>query len=398
MASSSALTTPEFMWCQRSDRLYVTIKVADCAKPSVHIADDVLKFRGVGHGMCGTREDGFELALAGGVDETRCRWFVCGPSVRVLLQKAEPGPYWDALLRAKLVQCKVDWQSWIDEDEETEMMEAPNGFDVDEMQTMMVGESDEFYLDPDRFSSSEEEGEEANTIQLDDGMNDVDQIQKKFAQFDVEKKERAKTQAARRDLRRRTRAAQLAQRERERDLQYGRPPRELSAEELRLLDGAATLRQRLKEEKEAEFAWWQKQDHHVMRPAQGTPQEQWAKAETVPPTKEAEDRLHQERMKEAEEQFAADHQARMKARRGRVRRRATTPPRRGDGRGGGAGGGRRGGRGRGRAGPLPRGERRRRRRQRGLERALARGECAVGRWRARRPLVGLGLRNNSECV
>ena len=26
-------------------------------------------------------------------------------------------------------------------------------------------------------------------------------------------------------------------------------------------------------EKEAEFAWWQKQDHHVMRPAQGTPQE-----------------------------------------------------------------------------------------------------------------------------
>ena len=313
MASSSALTTPEFMWCQRSDRLYVTIKVADCAKPSVHIADDVLKFRGVGHGMCGTREYGFELALAGGVDVTRCRWFVCGPSVRVLLQKAEPGPYWDALLRAKLVQCKVDWQSWIDEDEETEMMEAPNGFDVDEMQTMMVGESDEFYLDPDRFSSSEEEGEEANTIQLDDGMNDVDQIQKKFAQFDVEKKERAKTQAARRDLRRRTRAAQLAQRERERDLQYGRPPRELTSEELRLLDGAATLRQRLKEEKEAEFAWWQKQDHHVMRPAQGTPQEQWAKAETVPPTKEAEDRLHQERMKEAEEQFAADHQARMKA-------------------------------------------------------------------------------------
>ena len=40
-------------------------------------------------------------------------------------------------------------------------------------------------------------------------MNGVDQIQKKFAQFDVEKKERAKTQAARRDLRRRTRAAQL---------------------------------------------------------------------------------------------------------------------------------------------------------------------------------------------
>ena len=54
MASSSALTTPEFMWCQRSDRLYVTIKVADCAKPSVHIADDVLKFSEAGTGCRGT--------------------------------------------------------------------------------------------------------------------------------------------------------------------------------------------------------------------------------------------------------------------------------------------------------------------------------------------------------
>ena len=163
MASSSALTTPEFMWCQRSDRLYVTIKVADCAKPSVHIADDVLKFRGVGHGMCGTREYGFELALAGGVDVTRCRWFVCGPSVRVLLQKAEPGPYWDALLRAKLVQCKVDWQSWLDEDEETEVSGAPNGFDIDELQMRMMSEEDEFYKDPDHMSTSESEGEEESS-------------------------------------------------------------------------------------------------------------------------------------------------------------------------------------------------------------------------------------------
>ena len=54
---SSAKPTPEFMWCQRSDRVYITIKVADCQKANVNISgENVLEFSGLGHGMCGQRD------------------------------------------------------------------------------------------------------------------------------------------------------------------------------------------------------------------------------------------------------------------------------------------------------------------------------------------------------
>ena len=61
--------------------------------------------------------------LAGGVVADQCAWFACGPGVRVRLQKAVAGPHWLSLLRdgVKMVQCKVDWSSWLDEDEETEV-------------------------------------------------------------------------------------------------------------------------------------------------------------------------------------------------------------------------------------------------------------------------------------
>lgn len=107
--------TPEFMWCQRSDRLYVTIKVSDCKHARVDVtADNTLHFSGSGHGMCGEREYDLSIALFGAVVPSRCGWFIAGPAVRVRLQKEKVGPYWPALLRAKqkMVQCKIDWQSW----------------------------------------------------------------------------------------------------------------------------------------------------------------------------------------------------------------------------------------------------------------------------------------------
>ena len=65
----------------------------------------------------------------GAVVASECLWFVCGPSVRVRLQKAKVGPYWPGLLanKRKMAQLKVDWASWLDEDEEHERSSAPNG-------------------------------------------------------------------------------------------------------------------------------------------------------------------------------------------------------------------------------------------------------------------------------
>ena len=109
--------------------------------------------------MCGQREYALSIQLAKPVVKAECRWFVCGPSVRVRLQKLESGPYWAGLLARglKMVQCKVDWQSWLDEDEESEVSAAPNGFDLDELQMRMLSEEDEFYKDPDHMTTSESE-------------------------------------------------------------------------------------------------------------------------------------------------------------------------------------------------------------------------------------------------
>jgi hypothetical protein len=103
--------------------------VADCTDARVDVtAAGELIFSGTGHGARGTRGYALAVQLKGAVVARECRWFVCGPSVRVLIEKGTNGPYWPGLLDVtKLPQCKVDWQSWLDEDEETEVSAHPNG-------------------------------------------------------------------------------------------------------------------------------------------------------------------------------------------------------------------------------------------------------------------------------
>ncbi|EOD16117.1 hypothetical protein EMIHUDRAFT_245327 [Emiliania huxleyi CCMP1516] len=143
------------MWCQRSDRVYVTIKVADCVRAAVHVNDGELSFSGHGHGARGTRDYALSLRLAGAVVPSRCCWFVCGPSVRVRLEKEAAGPYWDSLMvGVKPPQCKIDWQSWIDEDEECEVSAAPSGFEANDLQ-MQMAEDDEIALEENEERSEE---------------------------------------------------------------------------------------------------------------------------------------------------------------------------------------------------------------------------------------------------
>ena len=311
---SSAHPTPEFMWCQRSDRVYVTIKVADCKDAKVNISgDSVLEFSGLGHGMCGERHYELNVELrhlslppsASGLwrefpptrpDQSvylandlharpaRMPLFsvlstavlvslsasLAGPNVRVRLQKAKVGPYWDGLLagKRKMVQLKVDWASWLDEDEENERSAAPTGFDVDKMKVMMVGSDKcDLYRDLDRFDSSTtpDEGEETNSIMIDEGMSTVDDLQVKFKALEYEKEETAKTKERRFQLRKKTREAQLFK-QRDNDLLRKRPVRDLTPEEIELLEGADTLYERLKAEKKQEKMYWLSKWWHVRRP------------------------------------------------------------------------------------------------------------------------------------
>ena len=263
---------PEFMWCQRCDRVYVTIKVADCLNAKVNVTQDhVLEFNGTGHGMCGQRDYMLNIELADAVLASECVWFVSGPNVRVRLQKAKSGPHWAGLLKAKrkMPQLKVDWSSWLDEDEENECSSAPNGFDVPAMKTMMVGsDKDELYRDLDKYSSSAtpDEGEETNSILIDEGMNSIEDLQIKFKALEYEKEETAKTKQARYELRKATREAQLFVVQHARDVKYGRLTRELTAREQELLAGADGLYERLKEEKQTEKLFWLSKWWHQRRP------------------------------------------------------------------------------------------------------------------------------------
>ena len=263
---------PEFMWCQRADYIYVTIKVADCANAKVKVTEEhCLEFSGKGHGMCGLRDYLLIVELAGPVIASECVWFVSGPNVRVRLAKATKGPHWGGLLAAKrkMVQLKVDWASWLDEDEENERSAAPTGFDVSAMKAAMVGsDKDELYRDLDKFSSSDtpDEGEEQNSILIDEGMNSIDDLQIKFKALEYEKEETAKTKQARYDLRKATRDAQLFKVQRERDLRFGREVRELTPKEEELIANASGLYEKLKAEKLREKLYWLGKWWHQRRP------------------------------------------------------------------------------------------------------------------------------------
>ena len=263
---------PEFMWCQRSDCVFLTIKVADCANPVVDVTKEgVLDFCGTGHGMCGQREYRLHIELAAAVSPAECVWFVSGPNVRIRLQKEKAGPYWGGLLAAKrkMVQLKVDWSSWLDEDEENERSAAPNGFDAADMKGVMVAsDKDALYRDLDRFDSTTtpDEGEETNSIMIDEGMNSIDDLQVKFRALDYEKENTSKSKTARHDLRKRTREAVLFQKQRDSDVKYGRPVRELTDEEKDLIANEPGLYEKLKAQKLQEKLFWLSKWWHQRRP------------------------------------------------------------------------------------------------------------------------------------
>ena len=278
-ASTAANPIPEFMWCQRSDRVYLTIKVADCVNAAVDLPSaNVLEFRGTGHGMCGQREYRLNVTLAADVVPDECAWFISGPNVRVRLQKAKTGPYWASLLaeKRKMAQLKVDWASWLDEDEEHEASAAPKGFEANEFKGQMMGSgagplqtaSDPLYRDLDRFDSTTtpDEGEEQNSIMIDEGMNSIDDLQIKFRALDYEKEQTALTKQKRYELRKATREAVLFQKQRENDLKYGRPTRDMTERELSLIANEAGLYEKLKAEKKQEKLFWLSKWWHQRRP------------------------------------------------------------------------------------------------------------------------------------
>lgn len=121
----SKVNTAPIKWAQRSDSLYVTIALADVKEASVDLADETLKFKGKSE----NKEYEVDIAFFKPVDSKGSTYKVLPRSVQMHVMKKdkEEEEFWPRLLKDKALeknQVKIDWDRYVDEDEEEE------GFDT----------------------------------------------------------------------------------------------------------------------------------------------------------------------------------------------------------------------------------------------------------------------------
>ncbi|KAL1312650.1 hypothetical protein HN51_039243 [Arachis hypogaea] len=110
---------PEVKWAQRVDKVYVTVQLPDSKNAKVDLTPDgTFTFSA----SAGSADNQYELKLElfdkVNVEESKINVGV--RSIFCVVQKAEEG-WWKRLLRAEGKPphyVKVDWDKWVDEDEE----------------------------------------------------------------------------------------------------------------------------------------------------------------------------------------------------------------------------------------------------------------------------------------
>eukprot|EP00607_Mallomonas_marina_P004643 CAMPEP_0182427158 /NCGR_PEP_ID=MMETSP1167-20130531/14984_1 /TAXON_ID=2988 /ORGANISM="Mallomonas Sp, Strain CCMP3275" /LENGTH=146 /DNA_ID=CAMNT_0024609155 /DNA_START=67 /DNA_END=504 /DNA_ORIENTATION=- len=111
-------------WAQRKDSLYVTISLPDVTNHSVNLLSDKLTFRG----DSGGKSYSLDLVFFKEVDTEGSVWNVLPQSIQMkLMKKNVDEDYWPRLLADKALEktnVKIDWDKYVDEDEEA------GGFDT----------------------------------------------------------------------------------------------------------------------------------------------------------------------------------------------------------------------------------------------------------------------------
>ncbi|KAJ3333905.1 Prostaglandin E synthase 3 (Cytosolic) [Blyttiomyces sp. JEL0837] len=139
-ASTQPIVSPEVLWAQREDEIYLTINVSDVESPKIELTKDSLHFVGPSHGkVYEVKLDFFKE-----VDPEASRQNVTARSLQFVIAKSAPGPYWPRLLKAsgKPHFLKTDFARWKDEDEEEEEEDKDKGkagFDMSQFSGMGGG-------------------------------------------------------------------------------------------------------------------------------------------------------------------------------------------------------------------------------------------------------------------
>lgn len=164
---------PTVLWAQRKDRLFLTIDLQDCKDPKVTLDSDdnhgTVSFRGhaTSHAT-GPEEHSYilDLQLYGPIDKEDTK--ISQTDRTILLVIAKKGEdFWPRLLKQPgktSPNIKVDWDKWVDEDEEDEAADKDMGFDMSQFQNFsnfgdMGGMSGDFGAVEEDDSDDDDDGQ-----------------------------------------------------------------------------------------------------------------------------------------------------------------------------------------------------------------------------------------------
>ena len=136
--TSASSLHPEIKWAQRKDRVLLTVDLHDASDVNVSFEnDDTLLFRGVSDGTVYESD----LHFYDSIDTKASTHKILPRSIQINVMKKKKDDndtdgkdgtkFWPHLLKDKAMEknkyeLKVDWNRWVDEDEEDEI---PAGFD-----------------------------------------------------------------------------------------------------------------------------------------------------------------------------------------------------------------------------------------------------------------------------
>lgn len=118
---------PSLKWAERKDKLYITIELNDVKDPVIELTEDNrLKFTGVSGG----KTYSFDYELYADVNKEESKWTLDARNIFLNIKKKEKGPYWNYLTKDKKKNNKIhlDWNFYVEEDEEDENMNMGGGF------------------------------------------------------------------------------------------------------------------------------------------------------------------------------------------------------------------------------------------------------------------------------
>lgn len=115
--------TPEFLWAQRKDQIFLTINIPNLKKEqaSISLTDEGrVYFKGSAGNVGHEEEYVLDIVLFKPIKAEQSQHKITDRSITFKIIKGDAGPYWDRLFKAegRNIHCKIDWDNWKDEDDD----------------------------------------------------------------------------------------------------------------------------------------------------------------------------------------------------------------------------------------------------------------------------------------